>query len=100
MIIIFFLEKLKDLKNVLAREISSPLKMAKYLYNIGVFSKYSYLAVTNSFIRISGYRERKYPLVNLLFDELVDPTIFDIFKDFCRLKLPKSYKVLNSMGEY
>ena len=88
---------MKDLKSILAREIHPIHEMAKDLYDIGVLPKLSYLVVTNSIITIEA---RSYPLVNLLFDELVDPTTFDIFKDFCRRKLPQSYEVLTSMGEY
>ena len=95
-----FLEKLKDLKIVLAMEISSPLEMAKDLEDIGLLSNESYFAFKNKFIHTVTIREARYPLVNLLFDELVDPTTFDNFKDFLRIKLPMSYEVLSSMGEY
>ena len=88
---------MKDLKSILIREIHSIHETAKDLKDIGVLPKLSYLAVTNSFIT---FATESYPLINLLFDELVDPTTFDNFKDFCRRKLPQSYEVLTSMGEY
>ena len=96
-ILINFLETLKDLKSILELEIRPINEMAKDLNDIGVLPKLSYLAVTSSFNTIAA---RSYPFINLLFNELVDPTTFDNFKDFCRRKLPQSYEVLTSMGEY
>ena len=92
-----FLETLQDLKFLLAMEISSPLTMAKDLYDIGVLPKQSYLAVTKF---IATTIKANYALVNLLFDELVDPPTLDKFEDYCRIELPRSYEVLTSMGEY
>ena len=74
--------------------------MAKNLYGIGILPKQSYLAITNFFIYIMNRIKTSYVLVNLLLDELIDPTVLDNFKDFCRRELPRSYKVLSSMGEY
>ena len=88
---------MKDLKSILELEIRPINELAKDLKDIGVLPKLSYLAVTNSFNTIAT---QTYPLINLLFDELVDPTTFDNFKDFCRRKLPQSYEVLTSIGEY
>ena len=95
-----FLEILNNLEHALVMEVSSPYEMAKQLYDIGVLPKQSYLAVNNSFIDIITSVEVNHALAKLLFDELVDPTTFDIFKDYCIIKLPQTYDLLSSMGEY
>ena len=39
-------------------------------------------------------------LVHLLFEELVDPTRYDKFKDYSKIKTHQLFGLLRSMGEY
>ena len=96
------LEQLKQLKNVLANEFLDPFEMAKDLHDNGILSVQSYLAVLNFFPYYELYLpiEAKIALVNLLFEELVDPTTLDNFKDYARSNLSHLFELLKSMGKY
>ena len=98
------LEQLKHLKNLLANEFFDSFEMAKYLYDNGILPEQSYFAVINFFpyydptFHLSF--QARMALVNLLFEELVDPATLDNFKDYARSKFSQSFELLNSMGKY
>ena len=96
------LEQLKQLKNLLANEILDPFEMAKDLYDNGILPVQSYLAVLNFLPYYVNYEPivKNIALVNLLFEELVDPTTLDNFKDYARSNFNHSFELLKSMGKY
>ena len=96
------LEQLEHLKGVLVSEFVTPFIDAWDLYLIGILPKQSFLAVSNFFTPAQQIASKVagWALVNLLFEELIDPSIYSKFKDYCRKKLLDSFDLLSSMGEY
>ena len=96
------LEQLKQLKNLLANETSDPFEMAKDLYDNGILPEQSYLAVLNFIPSYGNFEPIKkiIAVVNLLFEELVDPTTLDNFKDYAKSNFNHSFELLKSMGKY
>ena len=88
------------MKNVLNMEISLPFEMASDFHDNGLLSWNSYSALSCYSVHSLDCTDAKYSLVNLVLHELADPTKFNNFKDFLRIKLPMAYEVLSSMGEY
>ena len=86
------------MKEVLLDEFSNPLEVAKDLFNGGVLSEQSYLTlkylVTHPEMSAAGKK-----LIQLLFHDLKDPTRYDIFKEYSRIKVNQSYGLVNSMSE-
>ena len=103
-LLFILLEQLKHLKNLLANQFFDPFEMAEYFYDNGILPEQSYLAVMNFF---PYYGPNFHPsfqprmaLVNLLFEELVDPATLDNFKEYARSEFSQSFELLNSMGKY
>ena len=96
------LEQLKQLKGILVSEFRNPFLDAKDLYGIGILPKQSFLAISNFFStgRQILSEVARLALVNLLFEELIDPSIYSKFKAYCRKRLLESFDLLSSMGEY
>ena len=90
---------MEKLKGILVSELLDPFVDASDLHYIGILPKQSFFAISNFFTSVQQI-EATLALVNLLFQELVDPSIYSKFKDYCRKKLLKSFDLLNSMGEY
>ena len=81
---------------VLDMELKAKSLSAQDLYLSGILQNQSYLAYTNF-----GYKFKRMPevaLINLLFEDLIDPIIYDHFKDYSRIKSNMLYGVLSSMG--
>ena len=101
-LLFILLEQLKLLKNLLAIDLLRPIERAIDLYDSGILSRKSALAIAKFFPYseiYNSYQGRK-ALVHLLFQELVDPTTLENYKDYARLKFNKSFELLNSMGKY
>ena len=77
-------------------ELESESLSAKDLYLSGILQNQSYLAFTNFEVRLTLMPEDV--LINLLFEDLIDPITYDHFKEYSRIKSNRIYSVLNSMG--
>ena len=93
------LGQLEKLKGILVSEFLTPFSDARDLNLIGILPKQSYFAVSNFFTPGQEIEARR-ALVNLLFEELIDPSIYSKFKVYCRKRLLESFDLLSSMGEY
>ena len=78
-------------------EVLTTTSISSYdLYLSGILQNQSYLALSNfGDIFNSGTYD---VLINVLFEELIDPIIYDHFKDYSRIKSNRLFGVLNSMG--
>ena len=77
-------------------ELEAKSLSAQDLYLSGILQNQSYLAYTNF-----DYIFKRAPedaLINLLFEDLIDPITYDHFKDYSRIKSNMLYGVLSSMG--
>ena len=84
------------MRNTLDMELLSKSLSAHDLYLNGILQNQSYFAFT-----YFGFTFKRVPedvLINLLFEDLIDPNIYDQFKDYSRIKSNSLYGVLNSMG--
>ena len=96
---LFLIEQLQHLKLVLVNEFSNPFEYAKDLHERGILPKSSYLALLNFFTK--NWRDpipAKTALVNLLFEELVNLSTYEKFKDYYEIRLHWIYDLLSSMG--
>ena len=66
------------------------------LYLRGILHNQSYVALSNFGVILTNWSRGA--LINLLFEELIDPITYDHFKDYSRIKSNRLYGVLNSMG--
>ena len=96
------LEQLKLLKNRLANDLLRPIERAIDLYDSGILPMKSALSIAKFFPYSEIYDpiQARKALVNVLFQELVDPTTLENFKDYARSKFNQSFELLNSMGKY
>ena len=69
---------------------------AQDLYLSGILQNHSYLAYTS--FDFSSQATHDEALINLLFEDLIDPITYDHFKDYMRIKSNFLYGELNSMG--
>ena len=95
---IVIVDQLANLKEVLLDVFSNPLQLAKDLFNSGVLSKQSYLTI-KYLVRHSKMSHAGKKLIPLLFYDLNDPTRYDKFKEYSRIKVNQSYGLVSSMGE-
>ena len=77
-------------------ELEATSLSAQDLYLSGILQNQSYLAFTNFDYNFKGVPENA--VINLLFEDLIDPITYDHFKDYTRIKSNRIYGVLNSMG--
>ena len=84
------------MKNYLLEEFSNIFIIAEDLYHSGILQKQSYLALNSFNFHRSGLAREA--LINLLFEELIDPITYDHFKEYSRIKSNELFGVLNSMG--
>ena len=84
------------MKNALHEVLTTKSISAQDLYLNGILQNQSYFALDNF-----GFKFYSWPhhtLINLLFEELIDPITYDHFKDYSRIKSNMLYGVINSMG--
>ena len=84
---------MNHLKDILLKEFSNPFGSAKDLHKNRILRKQSYLAVFT--LKDSAGDA----LVNILFEELIDPNTYDKFKAYSRQKIHQCFGILSSMGE-
>ena len=81
---------------ILEIELKGSSISAQDLYLSGILQNQSYFAYTN--FDFSSQARRETALINLLFEDLIDPITYDHFKDYSRIKSNMLYGELNSMG--
>ena len=81
---------------ILYFELKAESLSAEDLYLSGILKNQSYLAYTNFDNEFRGAPDGA--LINLLFEDLIDPITYDHFKDYSRIKSNMLYGVLRSMG--
>ena len=86
------------MKQDLLGEFSDTFIIAQDLYHRRILQKQSYLALNSFNFNNTRGDSKKKALINLLFEELIDPITYDNFKDYSRTKSNRLFTVLNSMG--
>ena len=78
---------------ILEMELEASSLSAQNLYLSGILQNQSYFAYTN--FDFSCQATRHEALINLLFEDLIDPITYDHFKDYLRIKSSRLYGGLN-----
>ena len=79
-------------------ELKATSLSAQDLYLSGILQNQTYFIYTLFYYKF--YYEPNVALINLLFEDLIDPITYDHFKDYSRIKSNFLYGELNSMGKY
>ena len=77
------LEQLKQLQGILVYEFRNCSLDVKDLYGFGILPKQSYIAISIIFSTVLP-KVARLKMVNLLFEELIDPSVYSKFKAYCR----------------